>query len=100
MQVALRVEHHVAREVESDDSAAGQTLQQQVSEPSGSATGVEDTLIAAQVQVAEDALSPLELGRGEAMVLGGVPLAKGGLSVHFSAGNRSFTKLILMDNGV
>ena len=67
--------HHIAGEIEPDDSATRKIFQKKASQFSCPATRIEYAFIAAQVQVVEDALSPLKLRRGEAMVFGGVPFA-------------------------
>jgi hypothetical protein len=51
-KVVLRMPQHVAGEVECDDSAARQILQQKAGQLPGSATGVQNAFVAAEVQFA------------------------------------------------
>jgi hypothetical protein len=59
----MRNLHHIPRQIEADDAAARQTLQQQACDLSGATAGIEYVLISAQVQSAKNTLSPPQLGR-------------------------------------
>src|SRR6267154_5953838 len=67
-KILLRVSHHVKRKIEPNHSAAWKILKQETREFAGAAAGVEHTLVSTQLKLIEDALPPLELRRGEAMV--------------------------------
>jgi hypothetical protein len=74
-KILLRVQHHVAGNVEADDAAARKILHEKAGQFPGAATRIQQAFIAAQSKLAENALSPVKLRRGEAVILGGVPLA-------------------------
>jgi len=75
-KILLRVEHHVAGNIKSNDAAARHILQEQASQLARAATGVEYPLISPKVKVIEYPLSPQELRRRETVVLFGIPLAR------------------------
>jgi hypothetical protein len=81
-QVLARGVQHVLREVDCDHVSVRQGLQQRGGETSGSATCVEDSFVSAKLQPGEDLFSPADLGRREAMVNLGVPLAHCGSVGH------------------
>ncbi len=67
------MQHHVAGKVEANDAAIRQILQKKAREFSGTATGVQHTLVAAKSKFAQHPLSPLKLRRRETMVISGIP---------------------------
>ena len=68
---------HVGRAIDGVDAAAGQALEQVEGDGAGAAAGVEDGLVAAQVQVIDDGLRPAAHGRADAVVDVGVPVGGG-----------------------
>src|SRR5579864_7722481 len=74
-EMNARSAQHVLRQVDADDTPKGQSFQQFGSEESGAATGVEDPFSSPEFQAGEDFFAPTHLGRREAMVSLGVPLA-------------------------
>ena len=58
------------------DAALGQLVEQHARHPAGAAAGVEHSLVAAQRQPVEHGLCHLHLGSGDAVVAGGVPVAR------------------------
>jgi hypothetical protein len=59
--------------VEGDDAALWEELQQLGGEATGAAAGVEDGLVAAEVEAGEDFGAPADVRLGNAMIDGGVP---------------------------
>jgi hypothetical protein len=66
---------HRLRAVDRHHVAVRHPLQQQGGHPPGAAAGVEDPLVAAQVEPLQDVAAPRLLGRGDPVVRGGVPFA-------------------------
>ncbi len=98
LKILPRVQHHVARKIEADDASPRKILQEKAGQFPGAAARVEQTLIAAQPKFAENALSPLKLRRGEAMVFGGIPFpgicgSDIGSGIHPARNSRSFASL-------
>ncbi len=76
LEIASCMHHHVARHIEPDHSAPRQILQQKPRQLARTASRIQDALVAPQVQLAEHPLSPLELGRGQAVIFRCVPLPR------------------------
>ena len=74
-KVSARGAQHILRKVDGDDTSLGQGFQQFGGEEAGAATGVEDPFVSSEFQAGQDLFAPTDLGRREAMVDLGVPLA-------------------------
>src|SRR6516162_3161759 len=72
---------HVPGDVEGDDAAAREGIQQVASELTGTTAGVEDGLIPAQADARQNFLAPVDLGSGDLVIDSGVPFVRHGSSV-------------------
>ena len=66
---------HILRNVESDDPAFGQGLQQICGQTASAAARIEQRLVSTKLQSRQDFFPPTDLWSGQAMIFGGVPLA-------------------------
>ena len=73
VQMVVRKLHHILGQIETYHPSLREILKKQPGEFPRAAAGIQNALISPQVQVAENALPPLELRRRETMVVPGVP---------------------------
>jgi hypothetical protein len=74
-----RLIDHRRRAVERDDPAAGEPSREQLGDPSRTAPGVHDGLVARELEPVYDAGAPSDLRVGDPVVGLGVPVARHGL---------------------
>jgi len=86
-EMRARGAQHVLGQVDADDTPTGQGFQQFGGEESGAATGIEDPFVSVEFQAGEDLFPPTDLGRRQAMVDLGVPLALCGSITHRIVGH-------------